>query len=298
MTQVLKSYMQYICGTENVAENVPLATKTTFGIGGNARFFVKCPTKQSLIRLASALNYIEEKYIIIGNGSNILASDNGFDGVVIKPAFRDITENQLFIYADAGATLAEVAAFARVRELGGLEWAGGIPATVGGAVAMNAGAFSGQISDIVVMVDVLVDGKLVTLDVRQCKFGYRSSTFAKNRNIIILGAYFFLSRGNYDEIVAKENQYRDRRNATQPKGRSAGSIFKKPSPDFFVGKVIEELGLKGTTRGGATISPQHAGFIVNTGNATQADVMYLVRLIKRKVYETHGVRLKLEVVQI
>jgi len=291
MEQILKSYLEYICGKENVAENVALSTKTTIKIGGPARWFVTVPTKEALMRLISTLKYIEQPWFIIGAGANILASDKGYNGVVIKLGFKDIIDNGCFVYADAGASLKMVCNFARENSLSGLEFASGIPGTVGGAVFMNAGAFGGQVSDVVAMVDALIDGEVRTVDTRQLNFKYRSSVFQK-KDWIILGAYFFLKTCiDKAEITSKENAFLTQRIKTQPALPSAGSVFKRPA----IGKIIDELGLKGTQIGGARISDLHAGFIVNTGGATCGDVMKLIRLVRKKVKNERGISLQTEI---
>ena len=310
MKEVLKSYLEHVCGTENVLENEPLSKHTTFRIGGPARFFVTVPSKECLVRILSALEYIEQKYFILGRGSNVLATDKGFDGVVLKLGFSEIIEQVPIVYADAGATLRSVGVFARERGLSGLEWAAGIPATVGGAVYMNAGAHGGQMSDVVAMVDALVDGEIRALDTKQCKFGYRKSVFSvRGEGSIILGAYFCLKQSTKDEILAKEVGILAKRTTSQPNQPSAGSVFKKPPPrrgtpfieggissgPFYVGKAIEELGLKGFSVGGAAVSEKHAGFIINKGGATARDVLKLIRIIRKKVFEKYGVRLQTEV---
>jgi len=295
MEKVLKSYLEYLCGHTNVAENVPLSTKTSFKIGGPARFFVMVTTKESLIRLISALRYINQKYFVIGNGTNILADDNGYDGVVIKLGFKQIIENQCFIYADAGAILKSVCNTARKQGLSGLEWACGIPGTVGGAVYMNAGAHGGQISDVVTMVDVLIDGELKSLDNKQLNFAHRKSIFHTKPNWVILGAYFYLTHSTMENVKNKENQYLAHRHETQPTEPSAGSIFKRPRAELIPAKAIDDLGLKGTRIGGASISRKHAGFIINEGGATSKDVCELIKVIRSAVYKKHKVKLELEI---
>lgn len=296
MEQVLKSYLEYICGNKNVAENVALSTKTTFRIGGPARWFVTVPTKEALMRLISTLNYIEQPWFIIGAGANILASDSGYNGVVIRLGFKNIMENGCFIYADAGASLKRLCTFAREQTLSGLEFAAGIPGTVGGAVFMNAGAFGGQISDVVAMADVLIDGEVKTLDARELSFKYRHSIFHRKPRWIILGAYFFLKKcTSQKEIDVTEQKILSVRAQSQPSGSSAGSIFKRPSPDFAVGKAIDELGLKGTQIGGAQINDKHAGFIVNVGDATCKDVLALIKLVRREIKQKHDLYLQTEI---
>ncbi|MCL2570729.1 MAG: UDP-N-acetylmuramate dehydrogenase [Firmicutes bacterium] len=303
MDQILKSYLEHICGHENVFQNCPLSTKTSIRIGGDAKFFVHATSKEILVKLVSALDFIDEKFFIIGNGTNVLANDNGFNGVIIKPCFSEIVENGNFIYADSGANLAKVIFVARANDLTGMEWATGIPATVGGAVYMNAGAFGTEIKDIVVCVDVLEITKsnpdseskieIKTIEADKLKFGYRSSIFNKRKDWIILGAYFCLKRGNKDEIEQREHDIREKRkhHPTEP---SCGSTFRRPRPEFYVGRAIEELGLKGFSIGGAQVSEKHAGFIINTGGATCKDVLDLAKHIRREIHKKYGIRLKLE----
>jgi len=294
MDAVLKTYLEYICGKENVECDVSISTKTTLRVGGPAKFFVIVAGKEILIRLISALDYIDTPYYIIGNGSNILAHDKGFDGVLIKLGFNEIVHNGSFIYADAGVSLAKVAKFARTNNLSGLEWTSGIPATVGGAVYMNAGAHGSNIADVVVCVDILKNGEIVNLDSEKLGFCYRKSIFHKKKDWIILGAYFFLKSGDGLDIYKKELEYRERRILSQPWEPNAGSTFKRPREDFYVGSAIEELGLKGKRVGGAEVSTKHAGFIINKGNAKYSDVMKLVRMIKKEIKERHEINLKLE----
>jgi len=298
MRQVLKSYIEYICGCESVEENVMLSTRTTFRIGGPAKFFVTVDSKEQLVRLVSALKFIEEPFFIIGLGANILASDKGFDGVVIKLCFDEIVDNENFVYVDAGASLGKVVNFAKERGLSGLEWACGIPGTIGGATFMNAGAFGGSMSDVVTMVDVLQGAEVKTIDATQLDFGYRSSAFQLNRDWIILGVYLYLKKGDKKDIEKKQKEYLKKRNSIQPQEPSAGSIFKKPSEGFYVGKVVEELGLKGLSVGRAMISDKHAGFIINKGGAKSQDVEEIINIIKEKVLQKYCVVLNEEVIRI
>jgi len=296
---VLKSYLEHLCGEEFVHEDKPLAELTNFRIGGPAKFFVRVQNKANLIRLVSALTFVEEDFFVIGGGFNILASDDGFDGVVINLDFAEILDNGTFIYADAGAKMDDVLEFAKERALSGLEWAIGLPGTVGGAVFMNAGAYGGEIKDVVVCVDVLTEGQVVNMDATKLKFSYRTSIFQKKKDWIILGAYFYLKNGKICEIVKKQEELFAKRLTSQPyHDASAGSTFRRPRPDFYVGTAIKELGLQGTSVGGAQVSTKHAGFIVNNGGATAADVEKLVRKIKRAVYTAYNERLQTEYVQL
>jgi len=291
---VLKSYLEHICGASNVRENEPMSAHTTIRIGGPVRFYVTCTKKEILVRLISALKYIEYPYKVIGAGSNLLVNDNGYDGVIIRPIFCEIVENGNFIYADAGAILSAVAKYAADKDLGGLEFACGIPGTVGGAVYMNAGAHGSSISNVVSIVDVLFNGEIISLDTSVCKFGYRTSIFQKKRDYIILGAYFFLQQSDKLEMLLLTQQYQEKRKKTQPKQPSAGSIFRNP-PNMSAAKLIDDLGLKGCQIGGAAVSTVHANFIVDMGGATARDVRRLVLYIRRLIKKTYGITLRAEV---
>ncbi|MCL2621824.1 MAG: UDP-N-acetylmuramate dehydrogenase [Firmicutes bacterium] len=295
MKDILKDYLCHLAGEENVLLNQPLSKHTSFKIGGPAKYYVNVKTKEILIKLIDALNFIEQKYFIMGFGCNVLASDNGYDGVVIRPYFKEIIVNANFIYADAGANLKLVCNAAKNNGLTGLEWACGIPSTVGGAVYMNAGAYGGEMKDVVTLVDVLVSGQIKTITATEAKFGYRTSIFHKKKNWIILGAYFYLQKGAKDDIITLEAKHAQSRNEKQPKQPSAGSVFLRPE-GYFVGKLIDDCRLRGFSIGGAQISPQHAGFIVNNGGATCNDVLAVVKHIKKEVLAKFNVKLKMEIV--
>jgi len=298
MKQVLKNYLEHLCGEEFVFMDFPLSELTSFKIGGPAKFFVSVQSKAVLIRLLSALHFIEEKNFIIGGGTKVLASDKGYDGVVIKLDFAEILDNGTFVYADAGAKFQDVLEFAKDKELSGLEWAAGLPGTVGGAIFMNAGAYGKEISDVVVCVDVLVNGNVVNMDATQLCFSHRTSIFQKNK-WVVLGAYFYLEHGKKSAIQKKQNETFKKRISSQPYFTpSAGSTFRRPRPDFFVGTAIQELGLQGLCIGGAQVSTKHAGFIVNNGGATAQDVKKIIEQIKKEVYKKYKERLRPEYVMI
>ena len=291
---ILASYLQYICGKENVKTNEPLSRWTTFRVGGPARYFVTVTHKHILTRLLSALHYLEAPYFVLGLGANVLASDAGFDGVIIKLAFNHIEHNDTFLYADAGAKLGAVVNYARDHELAGLEWATGIPATVGGGVYMNCGAFDHCLADSIVMVDILIDGKIKTLTRNQLNFSYRHSLFME-QPAVILGAYFRLEHGEKTAITTQMQTIITKRRR-HPHEPSAGSVFKRPRDNFYVGKVIEDLGLAGYQVGGAQISPQHCNFIVNTGNATANDILTIIYHVQDLVEQKTGVLLETEII--
>jgi len=291
---ILENYLQHICGAANVKRDEPLNQWTTFKVGGPARFLVIVEHKHTLRRLLKALQYLEYPYFILGLGANVLASDQGFDGVVIKLAFKNIEHNDVFLYADAGAKLGAVVNYARDHSLSGLEWATGIPATIGGGIYMNCGAFEHCLSDVVVLVDVIINGEIKTLTRNQLDFGYRHSLFMEQPAVII-GAYFRLEHGKKDEISAQMQKIITKRQR-QPHEPSAGSVFKRPKPDFYVGKVIEDLGLAGYTVGGAQISPQHCNFIVNKGGATCDNILKIIYHVQDTVEKQTGVLLETEII--
>ena len=291
---ILENYLQYICGAENVMCNEPLAQWTTFHIGGPARYFVLVEQKQVLGRLINALEYLEYPYFILGLGANVLASDYGYEGVVIKLNFKQIEQNDVFIYADAGAKLGAVVNCARDHALTGLEWASGIPATIGGGIYMNCGAFGHSISDVTVMVDVIINGEIKTLTRNQLNYGYRHSLFM-DQPAVIIGAYFRLEHGNQTEISAKMQEIIKKRRY-HPHEPSAGSVFKRHKDDFYVGQVVEQLGLGGYAVGGAQVSTKHCNFIINNGNATCNDVLQVLYHVQDTVEKQTGVLLETEII--
>ena len=284
MDDILENYLQYLCGTENVKINEPLARWTTFRVGGPARYLVLVEHKTTLQKLINALQYIECPYFILGLGANVLASDQGYDGVVIKLNFKTIEHNDVFVYADAGAKLGAVVNYARDHGLSGLEWATGIPATVGGGVYMNCGAFG----------ESLQDGEVKTLTTNQLNFGYRHSIFMEE-SAVILGAYLRLVPDEPAKITIRMQEIMQKRRR-HPHEPSAGSVFKRPRDNFYVGQVVEQLGLGGYTVGGAQVSPQHCNFIVNTGKATCHDICEVLYHVQDSVEKATGVLLETEII--
>ena len=278
-----------------IIKNEPMKNHTTFKIGGLADEF--CSAK-SIDEIKELIEYAQNKqipYFVIGNGSNILVSDKGIRGLVIKLSgdFADYEIAGDVIKAKSGALLSTLAKAALSESLSGMEFASGIPGSLGGAVYMNAGAYGGQMSDIVKSVTYLEKGEVKKID-KDFGFGYRKSLFA-DLGVIVLEAELQLQKGEASEIKAKMEDYKNRRTEKQPLNMpSAGSVFKRPEGNF-AGKLIEDAGLKGCKIGGALVSEKHAGFIVNTGNATCAEVMALIRHIQKTVKEKFGVELETEV---
>lgn len=276
----------------------PLKKHTSFKIGGNASLFVIPQSDEALSRLLKKCSEDNIRTVIIGNGSNLLVSDDGIDAVVIY-TMRENCEislvNETEIYCDAGASLTKVCRFALDNGLSGLEFVFGIPGSVGGAVYMNAGAYGGEIKDVITKCDYMTsDGKPGQMSAKDMSLGYRTSVFNKN-DCVITGAYFKLKTDLKEAIKERMNDFLSRRKDKQPlEFPSAGSTFKRPE-GYYAGALIEQSGLKGVSVGGAQVSEKHAGFVINKGNATAKDVIELINLIKNKVKEDSGVDLEPEI---
>lgn len=276
----------------------PLSNHSTFRIGGTARLGVFPRTRRELIEALSLLRNAAVPFWVIGRGSNVVFPDEGFCGaVVFTPVSGGVTVDGTTVYADAGVSLTALSAAARDASLTGLEFAYGIPGTLGGAVYMNAGAFGGSMADVCASSDYydLDSGKTGTLSGEAQAFGYRTSVYEKNSRYVVLGATLSLNSGDREQIEGSMAQIMERRKSTQPlEYPSAGSVFKRPE-GHFAGKLIEDCGLKGTRVGGAEVSQKHAGFIVNRGGATARDVRELVELIRCTVLDKYGVVLECEI---
>ncbi len=276
-----------------------LSAKSSFKIGGNADLAVFPKDAGELEYVVAYLKDREIPFVVVGNGSNILFEDEGYRGCVIftdKMNTVKVDGNRL--YAGAGASFTAMAVAAKNASLTGLEFAYGIPGSCGGAVVMNAGAYGGQVSDVLESCEIYDTEKLelYTLRKDEMELSYRHSILSDNKNLICLGATFALKEGDKDEIDAVMRDLMQRRISKQPlEYPSAGSVFKRPAPDLFVGKMIEDSGLKGYTVGGAQVSEKHAGFIINVGSATAADVLGLVEHIKSVIRANYGVELECEI---
>lgn len=277
----------------------PMSKHTSFKIGGNADVYIKVNNLSKLSTILKECQASDVDYMILGNGSNLLVSDDGIRGVVIRldGDFRKITLlDDTTIFCGAGATLAYLCKFALNCGLSGLEFAWGIPGTVGGAVFMNAGAYDGEMKDVVHSVShISPSGEIGRTEKENLNFGYRTSVYRSN-NMIITGVTLKLKKGNPDEIRAKMDDYMLRRSTKQPlEYPSAGSVFKRPEGNF-AGALIEQCGLKGKTCGGAQVSEKHAGFIINKSNATAKDVRDLIGEIQKTVSDKTGYNLECELI--
>ncbi len=281
-----------------ILENEELGKHSTFKIGGPAKYYA---IPSSVDEVKEAIEYAKDKnlpYLIIGKGSNILFHDRGYDGVVIEIGSKmQIIEriDDLNIRAEAGASLSALSNYAANASLAGLEFAAGIPGTVGGGVTMNAGAYGGEIVDCIQSATVLdKDGNVRVLQVNELDLSYRSSIIQKE-DYIVLDATFQLIPGDENDIRATMRDYNGRRRDKQPlEYASAGSTFKRPK-DNFAGKLIEDAGLKGYSVGDAQVSEKHCGFVVNKGNATYSDVKAVIEYVQKVVKEQFDVELETEV---
>lgn len=289
------------CGGElDIKENVLLSDYASFRIGGAADLLLHPKSKEALTQAVKTLKECEYPFRVFGNASNLLFSDMGYRGVVIFTTAMqdcDVVENR--ITAASGMSFTALAVKARNHSLSGLEFAYGIPGTVGGAIYMNAGAYGGSVSDHLVS-SVCFDPK--TNEIREIAaqdhaFSYRHSVYMEN-GCIILGGTFLLEKGEEKAIGDKMRELMDSRRTKQPlEFPSAGSVFKRPE-GHFAGKLIEDAGLKGYSVGGAQVSEKHAGFIVNRGGATASDVNRLIEHIQREVYSRFGVQLETEIIRL
>ncbi|MCI8275240.1 MAG: UDP-N-acetylmuramate dehydrogenase [Lachnospiraceae bacterium] len=281
----------------NVCFDEPMKKHTTFRVGGPAKVFV---TPQTVSELASVIRLCrewKEPYFILGNGSNLLVSDAGYRGVVIHVgrAFEQIRVEGGRLFAGAGAALAKIAAKARDASLSGLEFASGIPGTVGGALVMNAGAYGGEMAQVVCAASVLTkDGEEKRLDKSELQMGYRKSCILP-MEYIVTEVEIALKSGDKERICLKMEELAERRKEKQPlEYPSAGSTFKRPE-GYFAGKLIMDAGLRGFSVGGACVSEKHCGFVVNKGGASAADILELCRQVRERVLKKFGVALELEI---
>ncbi len=282
---------------ERVLVDEPMKKHTTFRVGGNADYFVMPRTTEEIQQVIALCKKENLPYYILGNGSNLLVSDKGYRGVMIQiyKEMNAITVDGNRICAQAGALLSKVGSVALEAELTGFEFAAGIPGTVGGAVVMNAGAYGGEMKDILASATALTeDGTILTLKNEELELGYRTSIVAK-KNYIVLEAEYQLQVGDKADIRAKMDELKLQRVTKQPlEYPSAGSTFKRPA-GYFAGKLIQDAGLRGFRVGGAQVSEKHCGFVINTGDATAADIMELMKQVSEKVYQEFGVTLEPEV---
>ncbi len=291
------SKLEAICGSCTILRDVPMKEHTTMRVGGKAALMIIPDTIICVQKIIAFLNSSYIPYMIIGNGSNLIFQDTGYNGVIIKigEPLSSIEVSDDIIVAMAGASLAHVSNKALENSLTGLEFASGIPGSIGGAVFMNAGAYDGEMKQ-VVLETLCVDskGNLITIKDKEHNFFYRHSRL-QDDDLTCLQVKLKLEKGEKTSIQAKMNDLNARRREKQPLNYpSAGSVFKRP-PGCYAGKLVDDCGLRGTKIGGAQVSDKHCGFIVNTGNATAGDIISLIGYVQDTVYKNSGVRLELEV---
>lgn len=297
MNQSFYDKLNNVIGKDSILIDEPMSRHTTFRVGGPADFFVIPKAKEEVRDVIRICKEAGMPYYIIGNGSNLLVSDAGYRGVIVQ-IYKEMNEVKVegdLVKAQAGALLSGIAAKALGAELSGFEFASGIPGTIGGACVMNAGAYGGEMKDVLESVTVLTgEGKIIELGRNELELGYRTSVIAK-KGYIVLGAVLKLERGDGEKIKTYMDELKEKRVTKQPlEYPSAGSTFKRPE-GYFAGKLIEDAGLRGFQVGGAQVSEKHCGFVINRDHATAADIMELMRQVQIRVKENSGVDLEPEV---
>ena len=291
-------YIKTVIPEERILFYEPMGKYTTFRVGGEAECLIMIQHEEELAKLVPYLNQIEQEYFILGNGSNLLVGDKGYRGIVLKfdGQMEEIRVEGTHITAKAGALLSRIAAAARENGLTGMEFAAGIPGSIGGGVVMNAGAYDGEMKQIVESVRGMdSEGQILTLDNATMEFGYRTSAI-KNRPIIVLEVVLRLTEGDPETIGARMEELAQLRRSKQPlEYPSAGSTFKRPEGNY-AGKLIMDAGMRGYRIGGAQVSDKHCGFIINTGKATAADIKEVIEEVQERVKARFHVSLEPEIV--
>ncbi len=300
MSVSIFDYIEKIVPKENILFHEPMSRHTTFRVGGEAKCLIRINDKEQLKKLVPYLHITGQKYFILGNGSNLLVGDKGYSGIVVKldDGNGSVTVEGDRMKVSAGTLLSKAAAEAKEHSLTGMEFASGIPGTVGGAIVMNAGAYGGEMKQIVESVEVMDrEGEILMLDNDTMEFGYRTSVI-KNRPFIILETMLALKRGKKEEIADKMEGLAKQRREKQPlEYASAGSTFKRPE-GYYAGKLIMDAGLSGFGIGGARVSEKHCGFIINDGTATAADIREVIEEVQQCVKKKFGVLLEREVIYL
>lgn len=298
MNTAFEDFIKEVTDEGNVLYKEPMSRHTTFQVGGEAECLIDIASEEALVKLLKYLNIIEIPYFILGNGSNLLVSDKGYDGVILRIGNKmsGIKVEGDRITAQAGALLSRVAGTAYEYSLTGLEFASGIPGSLGGAIVMNAGAYDGEMSRVVETVKVMnKDGEIMVLDNESMEFSYRNSII-RNRPFIVLEAVLKLQPGEQNDIKDKMDDFAKRRREKQPlEYPSAGSTFKRPE-GYYAGKLIMDAGLRGYRIGSAQVSEKHCGFIINLGNAEASDIFELIQEIQERVKNQFDVSLERELV--
>lgn len=300
MSTALFEFFSNIVGEQNVLLSEPMSKHTTFRVGGEAEYFVNINSRESLVKIMKMISQVGREFFVLGKGSNLLVSDSGYEGVVLNmgDCITGIAVSGTRLTVQAGTSLAEVARVAAEHGLTGFEFASGIPGTMGGAVVMNAGAYDGEMSQVIQNVTVVTyDGEIMDIDNNSMEFGYRTSAI-KKKPFVVLEAVINLQQGDRETILARMAELNSRRREKQPlEFPSAGSTFKRPE-GFFAGKLIMDAGLRGLCIGDAQVSEKHCGFIINKGNATATDINCLINEVVERIKSQTGVCLEPEVIKL
>lgn len=298
LSSAIYEFIKAIVPKEDILLDEPMCKHTTFRVGGRAQCLVRISSIRQLKKLIPYLKTVGVPYFVLGNGSNLLVGDKGYKGIVLQIGSKmgTVTAEGACIRAGAGLAMIQAARFAQENGLSGLEFASGIPGTLGGGIVMNAGAYGGEMKQVVKEVTVLSDqGEILMLDNASMEFGYRTSVI-KNRPFIVIGALLELTPLKKEEILEKMEELARKRREKQPlEYASAGSTFKRPE-GYFAGKLIMDAGLKGHRVGGAMVSEKHCGFVINTGTATAADIAQVIWEVQERVKDKFGVALEKEVI--
>ena len=298
MADIYKKLYEVV-GEGNIEKNADMSKEVSFRAGGKADILIKPENREQLQTVLKILDEENQEHLVMGNGSNLLIKDGGYKGVIVKitsEAFSDFKVEKNIVTVGAGMLMASLAKKLTEESLTGFEFASGIPGSIGGGVFMNAGAYGGEMKDIIISADVLTaDGKEIkTLKNSDLKLGYRHSILQKTKDIVLSVTMEF-KKGNKEEIAAKINDLGKKRNEKQPVNYpSAGSFFKRPE-GYFAGKLVQDAGLKGYTVGGAQVSELHSGFVINIGGATATDIIKVMEHCQNIVFEKFGVNLEPEV---
>ena len=298
INEAVSEYIRQYVAPQDIFEKEPMSRHTTFRVGGEADALLKIRSKEQLEKLIPYFKMVELPYFVIGNGSNLLVGDKGYRGIILQlsDGMDQIRVEGCRLTVQAGCLMSQVARAAYENSLTGFEFASGIPGSIGGGVVMNAGAFDGELKQVVTRVWVLnEDGEVWILDNQDMEFGYRTSVI-KKRPFVVVQVELELETGNPEQIKAKMDELNQRRRDKQPlQYPSAGSTFKRPE-GYFAGKLIMDAGLRGYSIGGACVSEKHCGFVINKGNATAADVAEVIREVQERVKDRFGVTLETEVI--
>lgn len=300
MNSSIYDYIKEIIPEENILFDEPMSRHTTFRVGGSAKCLLRVSSKEQMMKLVPFLQVTDQEYFVLGNGSNLLVGDKGYPGIIVKleSTMGSVAVEDGRMRVPAGTLLSQTAAVARDSGLTGMEFASGIPGTVGGGIVMNAGAYGGEMKQIVESVEVMNrEGEILVLDNDTMEFGYRTSVI-KNRPFIVLETVLRLVPDNREKITARMEELAAKRREKQPlEYASAGSTFKRPE-GYFAGKLIMDAGLRGFSIGGAQVSEKHCGFVINKGTALAADIREVIEEVQRRVKEKFGVTLEREVIYL